>query len=92
MKIWNNIYPISLSLQLTDSPGIVHKTLDLVDKSGGDIYDFKSTTTIAPICSTRIFECYLHGALSQSLPLTKFKQKVDKLEEEFGCDIELKEL
>ena len=91
-EICEDFYPISLSLQLTDSPGIVHKTLEVLDKTNGDIYELKSKTKMAPICGTRIFECSLHGALPRYIPLDKFKQKINKLEDEFGCDIHLKKL
>ena len=86
-KISDDVYPISLSLNLTDSPGIVHKTLNLLTEVDGEIYNFKSTAKMAPICSTRLFECYLHGALPRSINVNDFKQKLNNLEDDVGCDI-----
>lgn len=85
--IINNTKIKKLSIDCSDSPGIIHETSNILEKMNININKLESSTYPAPISSIEIFNLKLDMNVPNEITNDEIKQKMKDIIERYNIEI-----
>lgn len=89
-NIHNNFYKVKINC--SDNPGIIHSTIEKIEKINGNIIKMNSYSTKAPITSSDLFEMDIIFTLKEDYFNHDIEKYLDDIKYKYNCELNVSKM
>jgi len=87
-----DLYPLSISINMADQPGIIHDTTTLLSEIDAELVKFSSNTKLSPYSNIKIFNFDILGNIPKNIHISDVFKYIQPIQDKYGCEISINKI